>query len=95
MKTFSEKILKRMESGDDLKTYRFKSNGLFYYTKRFYIEEIESPNRFSEILHSPQRVYVVIFEEALDPLKKELKIEINPIEQKRVGHWNYALVSNH
>jgi 4-amino-4-deoxy-L-arabinose transferase-like glycosyltransferase len=94
MKAFSERILKRMEPGDDLKTYRFKSNGLFYYTKRPYVEEIESQDRFFEILHSSQRVYIVIFAEALDPLRKDLKIEINPIEQTRVGHWNYVLISN-
>jgi hypothetical protein len=94
MKTFSERILKRMEVGDDLKTYLFKSNGLFYYTRRPYIEEIESQDRFFEVLHSSQRVYIVIFAESLDQLRKDSKIEINPIERTRVGHWNYVLISN-
>jgi hypothetical protein len=95
MKAFSERILKRMEPSDDLKTYRFRSNGLFYYTKRPYTEEIESPDRFLEILHSSQRVYIVIFAEALEPLRNDLKIEIHPIERTRVGHWNYVLISNY
>jgi len=94
MKTFSERILKRMEVGDDLKTYSFKSNGLFYYTRRPYIEEIESQDRLFEVLHSSQRVYIVIFAEGLDQLRKDSKIEINPIERTRVGHWNYVLISN-
>ena len=94
MKTFSESILKRMEVGDDLKTYLFKSNGLFYYTKRPYIEEIESQDRFFEILHSSRRIYIVIFAEALDQLRKDSKMEINPIERTRVGYWNYVLISN-
>jgi 4-amino-4-deoxy-L-arabinose transferase-like glycosyltransferase len=94
MKTFSERILKRMEVGDDLKTYLFKSNGLFYYTRRPYIEEIESQDRLFEVLHSSQRVYIVIFAEGLDQLRKDSKIEINPIERTRVGHWNYVLISN-
>jgi 4-amino-4-deoxy-L-arabinose transferase-like glycosyltransferase len=94
MKTFSESILKRMEVGDDLKTYLFKSNGLFYYTKRPYIEEIESQDRFFETLHSSRRIYIVIFAESLNQLRKDSKIEINPIERTRVGHWNYVLISN-
>lgn len=30
----------------------------------------------------------------LDHLKKDFKIEIIPIEQMRVGHWDLVLISN-
>jgi len=94
MRTFSERILKRMDAGDELKTCFFKSNGLFYYTKRPYIEEIESKDRFLKVFHSSQRVFVVIQAREFEQLKRDLKIEVNPIEKVREGHWNYVLVSN-
>jgi 4-amino-4-deoxy-L-arabinose transferase-like glycosyltransferase len=94
-KAFSEKILKRMEIGDDLKTYSLKCNGLIYYTRKPYIESIQNKERFLEIFNSSQRVFVVIYPEALERLKKETGVEIDPIEQVKVGHWEYVLISNH
>ena len=94
MKTFSESILKRMEVGDDLKTFRFQSKGLIYYTKKPYIEEIVSEDRLFEILHSSERVFIVFLVEFFDKVKQDSKIEMDPIEKVRVGHWNYVLISN-
>jgi 4-amino-4-deoxy-L-arabinose transferase-like glycosyltransferase len=94
-KAFSEKILKRMEAGDELKTYSLKSNGLLYYTKKPYIESIQSRERFFEIFRSSQRVFVVIYPEALTNLKKETGIELCPLEQMKVANWKYVLISNH
>ncbi len=95
MRPFSEKILKRMEIGDEIKTYRFKSNGLIYYTRKPYIEEIGTKDRFMEVFRSSHRVFVVVLSEMFDKLKRDTGIEIAPIEQVKVGHWNYILISNH
>lgn len=95
MKEFSERILKRMEPEDEIKTYWFKSNGLIYYTKKPYLEEIETPNRFKEVFYSPKRVFIVILSEMFEKLKRETGIEVSPIDQAKVGHWNYLLISNH
>jgi 4-amino-4-deoxy-L-arabinose transferase-like glycosyltransferase len=94
MRAFSERVLKRMEVGDEIKTYWFKSNGLIYYTKKPYIEEIETTDRFIEVFRSSQRVFIVVLVEMFDKLKKDTGIEIDPIEQVKVGHWNYVLISN-
>jgi 4-amino-4-deoxy-L-arabinose transferase-like glycosyltransferase len=94
MRAFSERILKRMGIGDDLKTYSFKSNGLFYYTKRPYIEEIENKERFFQVLNSSQRIFVIFHTETFDRIKKDFNLEIPPIDQAKVGHWNYVLISN-
>ncbi len=93
-RAFSEKILRRMEAGDELKTYSLKSNGLLYYTKKPYIESIQSKERFLEIFNSSQRVFVVIYPEALDRLKKETGMEFLPLEQMVVANWKYVLISN-
>jgi 4-amino-4-deoxy-L-arabinose transferase-like glycosyltransferase len=95
MKTFSESILKRMEVGDEIKTYWFKSNGLIYYTKKPYIEEIETTDRFIEVFRSSHRVFIVVLVEMFDKLKRDTGIEMGPIDQVKVGHWNYILISNH
>jgi len=95
MRAFSERMVKRMEKGDDLKICLLNPSGLIYYTQRTYIEDIRRKDRFFEILHSPQRVFIVINGKAFDFLKRELNIEINPIEQVREGSWNYVLISNH
>lgn len=95
MKLFSERILKRMNLGEEIKTYWFKSNGLIYYTKKPYIEEINNPKRFKEVFNSSNRVFFVIFEDMIDQLKKETGIEMIPIEKAKVGHWKYVLISNH
>ncbi len=94
-KAFSAKILERMESGDELKTYRLKSNGLLYYTKMPYIESIQNKDRFAEIFNSGKRVFVVIYPEVVDRLRRETGIELVPIERGKVGHWEYVVVSNH
>ena len=95
MKTFSESILKRIEVGDEIKTYWFKSNGLIYYTKKPYIEEIETADRFIEVFRSSHRVFIVVLVEMFDKLKRDTGIEMDPIDQVKVGHWNYILISNH
>jgi 4-amino-4-deoxy-L-arabinose transferase-like glycosyltransferase len=95
IKEFSERTLKRMEIGDELKTYSLNSNGLLYYTEKPYIEKIRSQDRFFEILHSSQRVFIVIYPEVLNKLKREIGVELYPVDQVRVGHWNYVLISNH
>lgn len=95
IKAFSERILKRMEPQDEIKTYWFKSNGLIYYTKQLYIEEIEDPKRFIEVYHSPRRVFIVIFAKMFEKLKKDTGIEMIPIDQAKVGHWSYILILNH
>ena len=94
-KAFSAKILERMESGDELKTYRLKNNGLLYYTKMPYIESIQNKDRFVEIFNSGKRVFVVIYPEVVDRLRRETGIGLVPIEQGKIGHWEYAVVSNH
>jgi 4-amino-4-deoxy-L-arabinose transferase-like glycosyltransferase len=94
MRGFSERILKRMGEGDELKTFRFQSKGLIYYTKKPYIEEIVSEDRLFEVLRSSQRVFVVFLEELFEKLKQDSKIEMDPIEKTVVGHWNYVLISN-
>lgn len=94
MKAFSEKVLKRMEEGDELKMCFFRSPGLLYYTRKPLIEEIWEKGRFLEVLQLPQRVFIVIQKGDLEQLKGELKNEIEPIEQMRVGHWELTLVSN-
>jgi len=93
-KAFSERILKRMGPGDDLKTYGLESNGLIYYTGRVYTENIQSKDRFLEVLNSPQRVYIVTYQEIFDFLQRETGVEIHPIDRGRVGHWEYVLISN-
>jgi 4-amino-4-deoxy-L-arabinose transferase-like glycosyltransferase len=94
-KAFAERILKRMEIGDELKTCFLQSNGLIYYTKKPYIESIQSKDRFLEILHSSQRVYIVIYPTVLDQFKREMGVELYPIDEGKVGHWNFVLISNH
>jgi len=93
-KAFSAKILERMKSGDELKTYRLKCNGLLYYTKMPYIESIQNKDRFRQIFNSGKRVFVVIYPEVVDRLRRETGIELVPVEQGKVGHWEYAVVSN-
>jgi len=94
MKAFSERILKRMEKGDELKTIFSKYNGLLYYTKKPYIEEIGNKDRFVEVFHSSQRVFIVFQAREFEALKKALDIEMVPIEQVRVGRWDLVLISN-
>jgi 4-amino-4-deoxy-L-arabinose transferase-like glycosyltransferase len=94
MKALSEKIFSRMEDGDELKMCFFRSPGLLYYTRKPLIEEIREKERFLEVLQLPQRVFIVIQREDLDQLKRDLQVEIIPVEQMRVGHWDLTLVSN-
>ncbi len=94
MRGFSEKILKRMEVGDKLKSCFFSPPGLIYYTGKPMIEEIKSDERFFEILRSPQRVFMVMKKRELNRIEKDLKIEVEPIEQERVGSFDLVLISN-
>jgi 4-amino-4-deoxy-L-arabinose transferase-like glycosyltransferase len=94
VKAFSERILKRMGPGDELKTCSLESNGLIYYTRKVYIENIQTKGRFLEVLNSPQRVYIVTYQDIFDLFGKETGVEIHPIDRAKVGHWNYVLISN-
>jgi 4-amino-4-deoxy-L-arabinose transferase-like glycosyltransferase len=94
MKSFSESILKRMEAGDELKTYFFQSKGLIYYTRKPYIEEVKSKARFFELMNSSQRVFMILHASVFEQLIRETKIQIEPIEQRSVARWNYVLISN-
>ena len=94
MKAFSEKVLKRMEEGDELKMCFFRSPGLLYYTRKPLIEEIWEKGRFLEVLQLPQRVFIVIQKGDLDRIKRDLSFEGFPLEETRVGHWDLVLVSN-
>ena len=84
-----------MEAGDELKTYSLKSNGLLYYTKKPYIESIQSKERFLEFFNSSQRVFVVIYPEVLSNLNKETGVGICHLEEMKVANWKYVLISNH
>ena len=94
MKVFTESILKRMEEGDELKTYFHQSQGLVYYSKKPYIESIRSKARFFELMNSSQRVFILIQVKAFEEIMRETKMQIEPIEQRRVVHWDYVLISN-
>jgi len=58
------------------------------------IEEIKSDERFFEILDSPQRVFMVIKKRELNRIKRDSKIEVEPIEQEKVGSFDLVLISN-
>lgn len=94
MKSFSERVLKRMEAGDELKVCFFRPTGLYYYTKRLLTEEIWDQDRFQKVFSSSGLVFIVIQRGDLDQLRRELRIEIEPIDQERVGHWDLVLISN-
>ena len=94
MRGFSEKILKRMEAGDELKSCFFSPPGLIYYTGKPMIEEIKSDERFFEILRSPHKVFVVIMKKHLNQIKRDSKIEVELIVQEKAGPYNLVLVSN-
>jgi len=94
MKTFSERILRRMGPEEELKMAFFGCNGLLYYTQKPYIEEIKSTDRFSQVLHSPQSVRVVIPLKYFDVMKGKLNLELGSIEQVRAGPYDLVLFSN-
>ena len=94
MRGFSEKILKRMEAGDELKSCFFSFPGLIYYTGKPMIEEIKSDERFFEILRSQQRVFMVMKRRELNRIKRDSKIAVELIEQEKVGPYDLALISN-
>ena len=94
MKTFSERILRGMGPEEELKMAFFKCNGLLYYTQNPYIEEIKTTDRFSQVLHSPQRVRVVIPVKYFDVMKGKLNLELGSIEQVRAGPYDLVLFSN-
>jgi len=92
MRAFSERILKRVGPEDELKIFSNRYHGLLYYTQKPYIEQLGSINRFSEILHSPQRVFVVIPLKHLGRIKKELNMEVETVEQTRIGSQDLGLI---
>lgn len=83
-----------MEPGDELKVCFFHPTGLIYYTRKSFVEEIRDIERFHKVFELPQKVYMVIQKRDLDQFKKGLKIEMIPVEQTRVGHWDLVLISN-
>lgn len=94
VKTFSENILKRMGTGDDLISCYFQPEGLLYYTKKPFIEAVRNKDRFTEVMHSSQRVFIVIQKGDLHQIKKDLNFEVSPLQETRVGHWDLVLISN-
>ncbi|MDI6763994.1 MAG: hypothetical protein QME83_13330 [Thermodesulfobacteriota bacterium] len=94
MKVFSERVLKRMGEGDELKMCFSRNTGLLYYSKKPFIEEIIDRGRLLEVLRSPQRVFLVIQRGDLGVMGKDLRIEFQPLEEMRVGHWDLVLISN-
>jgi hypothetical protein len=94
LKAFSQRILRRMKPGDELKTIFSKYNGLIYYTKRPYIEEIENWEKFYEIFRSRKRVFIVLQIREFETAKRLFHIGVDPIERMRVGHWELVLISN-
>ena len=93
MKAFSERILKRMGNGDELKLCFIRHTGVLYYTRKVFLEEIRSKERFLEVFRSPQRVFMVIGRRDLDEMRKDLEMEVKIIE--RVGiYWDVLLISN-
>ena len=87
-------ILKRLEAGDELKSCFFSPPGLIYYTGKPMIEEIKSDERVFEILRSPQRVFMVMKKRELNRIKRDSKIEVEPIEEQSVGSFDLVLISN-
>ena len=93
MKPFSERILTRMENGDELKFCFVRPPGLLYYTRKVFLEEIESKDRFLEVFRSPRRVFMVIGRRDLDKIQRDLGIEVKIIERVRI-YWDLVLISN-
>jgi 4-amino-4-deoxy-L-arabinose transferase-like glycosyltransferase len=93
VKAFSERILKRMEDGDELKLCFVSSLGVLYYTRKVFLEEIRSRDRFLEVFRSPQRVFMVIRRGDLDKIRKDLDMEVQIIEQVTI-YRDLVLISN-
>ncbi len=94
MKVFSERILARIGPEDELKMAFSEFNGLLYYSQKPYIEEIKSTDRFSQVLHSPQGVRVVIPLKYFEVIKRKLNLEQVSVEQVRAGPYDLVLFSN-
>ena len=60
IKAFSERILKRMEKGEEVKVVFFRPTGLYYYTRRPFTEEIWEQGRFNKVFESSGRVFMEI-----------------------------------
>jgi 4-amino-4-deoxy-L-arabinose transferase-like glycosyltransferase len=93
MRAFSERILKRMEHGDELKLCFFCPTGVLYYTRKVFLEEIRSKERFLEVFRSPERVFMVISIRDLHEIRKDLEMEVKIIERVRI-YWDFVLISN-
>jgi 4-amino-4-deoxy-L-arabinose transferase-like glycosyltransferase len=93
MKAFSERILKRMENGDELKLCFVRPTGVLYYTRKVFLEEIRSKERFLEVFRSPQRVFMVIGRRDLDEIRKDSDVQVKIIERVRI-YWDLVLISN-
>jgi len=93
LKPFSERILKKMQNGDELKLYLVCPTGVLYYTRKGFLEEIRSKDRFLEVFRSPRRVFMVTGREDLDEIRKDLGMEVKIIERVRI-YWDLVLISN-
>ncbi len=94
MKEFSQKVLTRIGPDGELKIAFSEFNGLLYYTQKPYIEEIRSPDRFSQALHSVQKVTVVTPRRNFDAMSGTLKLGRATVDYVRAGPYNLVLVSN-
>ncbi|MGQ9646394.1 MAG: ArnT family glycosyltransferase [Thermodesulfobacteriota bacterium] len=93
VKAFSQRIVKRMDDGDELKLYFNSPTGVLYYTRKVFLEEIRSRDRFLEVFRSPQRVFIVIGKRELDRLGMDLNIGVKIIERVRLPR-DLVLISN-
>ena len=93
LKAFSERILKRMENGDELKLYLVRPTGVLYYARRGVLEEIGSKERLLEVFRSPRRIFMVIGRRELDKIRNDLEMEVKIIERVTI-YWDLALISN-
>ncbi len=94
MREFSKKVVQKMDPQDELKTCFFQPLGLLYYTKKNFIEEIETKERFLEVFQFPRRVFFVIQRRDLDRLLEKIDLKVHPIEEVKIGHWDLLLISN-
>jgi 4-amino-4-deoxy-L-arabinose transferase-like glycosyltransferase len=95
LKRFSELILHTMREGDELKTSYFTPPGLLFYTKKNYVEDIRSRERFREVVTLPQRVFVVIQMVDLERINPKNRSKVHVIDLRKTGPWKVVLLSNY
>ena len=92
-KPFSQEILRRMTPGDELKIWKFRHQGILYYTGKP-VEQIKKIDRLLEVLSGPGRVFVVAEEQDLAELNERTALLYHVIEKRKVAHQMLFLISN-